>query len=92
MEKALANGKDDAKAFASLGHAVLSAGLNDPVLSDLRDEEQEVSDRMLNLQMQLRRMGGGKRVKKPSSLLKWIFLGFAVILIGGSICFVIFSG
>lgn len=92
LEKALANGKDDAKAFASLGYAVLSAGLNDPGLSDLRDEEQEVSDRMLNLQMQLRRMGGGKRVKKPSSLLKWIFLGFAVILIGGSICFAIFSG
>ena len=91
LEKSLANGKDDAKAFASLGYAVLSAGLNDPGLSDLRDEEQEVSDRMLNLQMQLRRMGGGKRVK-TFFLIEMDFLGFAVILIGGSICFAIFSG
>ena len=38
---------------------VLAAGITDPSLDEVREEEQEISDRMLNLQMQLRRMGEG---------------------------------
>mgnify|MGYP006879305374 CR=1 FL=1 len=53
LEKALGSGKGEGKAFASLGQAILSAGLNDPGLEELRGEEREVADRMLNLQMQL---------------------------------------
>ena len=63
-KSALESGKGEEKAFASLGQAILSAGLNDPGLDELRDEERDVADRMLNLQMQLRRMGGRKQVKK----------------------------
>jgi hypothetical protein len=91
LDKALAAGKGESKAFASLGQAVLSAGLNDPALDELRDEEQDVADRMLNLQMQLRRMGGGKRVKKPSSWMKWAFVGFVILVIGGVITAIILS-
>jgi hypothetical protein len=82
VEKALAEGQGEEKAFASLGQAILTVGLNDPGLDELRDEERDVADRMLNLQMQLRRMGGGKRVKKASSWMKWGFLGFIVLLLG----------
>jgi len=91
LDKALAAGKGESKAYASLGQAVLSAGLNDPGLDEIRDEERDVADRMLNLQMQLRRMGGGKRVKKPSSWMKWVFVGFVILVIGGVITAVIFS-
>ena len=91
VEKAVDSGKGESQAFASLGQAILSAGLNDPGLEELRDEEREVADRMLNLQMQLRRMGGGKRVKKGSSWMKWVFLGFTVLLIGGVIAAFILS-
>ena len=91
LEKSLESGKGEQKAYASLGQAVLSAGLNDPALDELRDEEQDVADRMLNLQMQLRRMGGGKRVKKGSSWMKWVFLGFTVLLIGSVIAAIMFS-
>jgi hypothetical protein len=91
VEKAVDSGKGESQAFASLGQAILSAGLNDPGLEELRDEEREVADRMLNLQMQLRRMGGGKRVKKGSSWMKWVFLGFTVLLIGGVIAALILS-
>jgi hypothetical protein len=38
---------------------------------------------MLNLQMQLRRTGGGSRVKKPAGWKKWVFLGFVLLLLGG---------
>jgi hypothetical protein len=91
LEKALDLGKGEGKAFASLGQAILSAGLNGPGLEELRDEEREVADRMLNLQMQLRRMGGGKRVKKGSSWMKWVFLGLVILLLGGVIAAVILS-
>ena len=57
MEKALDSGKGEEQGFCLVGQAILSAGLNDPGLEELRDEEREVADRMLNLQMQLRRMG-----------------------------------
>jgi hypothetical protein len=83
LEKALESGTSEEKAFASLGQAILSAGLNDPGLDELRDEERDVADRMLNLQMQLRRTGGGSRVKKPAGWKKWVFLGFVLLLLGG---------
>ena len=65
VEKLNAKGNGDglSDAFARLGRAVMAAGITDPSLDDVREEEQEISDRMLNLQMQLRRMGGGRRVK-----------------------------
>ena len=92
LEKALESGKDEEKAFASLGQAILSAGLNDPGLDELRDEEREVADRMLNLQMQLRRTGGGNRGKKPASWKKWVFLGFVLLLLGGVVAALLLAG
>ena len=85
VEGVKAQGKESVlpAAFAELGRAVLAAGITDPALDDLRDEEQDICDRMLNLQMQLRRMGGGDRVKQPSSWPKWIFiLVFALFAVG----------
>ena len=85
VEGVKAQGKESVlpAAFAALGRAVMAAGITDPALDDLREEEQEISDRMLNLQMQLRRMGGGDRVKQPSSWPKWIFiLVFALFAVG----------
>jgi hypothetical protein len=85
LEKALESGKEDIlqKAYASLGQAVLSAGLNDPGLDELRNDEQDTSDRMLNLQMQLRRMGGVKQSKGPPAWKKWVVLGVTALLLGG---------
>jgi hypothetical protein len=71
------------EAFAGLGRAIMAAGITDPALDEVREEEQEISDRMLNLQMQLRRMGGGKRVKKPSPWRKWIILLILALFMGG---------
>ena len=85
VENALESGKGEEQAFASLGQAILSAGLNDPGLDVLRDEERDVADRMLNLQMQLRRMGGAKQVKGPASWKKWVILGLTALFIGGTI-------
>jgi hypothetical protein len=85
LEKALEVGQDDTikKAYASLGQAVLSAGLNDQGLDELRNQEQDTSDRMLNLQMQLRRMGGAKQTKGPPAWKKWVVLGVTALLLGG---------
>lgn len=91
LDKVLVSGKGASEAYSSLGKAVLSAGLNDPGLDELREEERDVADRMLNLQMQLRRMGGGKRVKKPSSWMKWVFLGFVILVVGGVITTIILT-
>ncbi len=87
-------GKEDElpAAYAELGRAVMAAGITDPALDDLRDEEQEVSDRMLNLQMQLRRMGGGNRVKQPSPWRKWIVLLVVALVLGGLITALVLFG
>lgn len=74
-----------AQAHASLGKAVLGAGLHDPAIEELRTREREISDRMLNLQAEVRRMGGGKRVKKNKPWLKWVVLLLALLLVGGAI-------
>lgn len=90
--KAQGNEKALGPVFAELGRAVMAAGITDPVLDELREEEQDISDRMLNLQMQLRRMGGGNRVKKPSVLRKWLVLLLAVGLLGAVIAALILFG
>ena len=92
VEKALESAKGEEKAFASLGQAILSAGLNDPGLDELRDDERDVADRMLNLQMQLRRMGGTKQVKGPSSWKKWVILGVTALFFGGTIVGILLAG
>ena len=94
LEKALESGKEDIlqKAYASLGQAVLSAGLNDPGLDELRNDEQDTSDRMLNLQMQLRRMGGVKQLKGPPAWKKWVVLGVTALLLGGIATALILKG
>ena len=94
VEGLKAQGKESAlpAAFAALGQAVMAAGITDPALDDLRDEEQEISDRMLNLQMQLRRMGGGDRVKQPSPWRKWIVMLVVALLLGGTITALVLYG
>ena len=94
LEKALESGKEDTlqKAYASLGQAVLSAGLNDPGLDEIRNDEQDTSDRMLNLQMQLRRMGGVKQLKGPPAWKKWVVLGVTALLLGGIATALILKG
>ena len=79
-------------AWAELGRAVMAAGITDPALNELREEEQDVSDRMLNLQMQLRRMGGGNRVKQPSAWRKWIVLLIVALLMGGLVTALVLFG
>ena len=93
FRSSLASGKeeDSVKAFASLGQAILSAGLNDPGLDELRDEERDVADRMLNLQVQLRRMGGAKQRKGPAPWKKWVILGITFLLFAGIITFIVLS-
>ena len=53
------------QAHRQLGQLVLATGIHDDSLVELREREQELADRMLNLQMQARRMGGGTRVLYP---------------------------
>ncbi|MFP6887300.1 MAG: DUF4339 domain-containing protein [Opitutales bacterium] len=72
------------QANAKLGQAVLAAGVHDDALEDLRDRDRELSDRMLNLQMQARRMGGVSR-KKSRGWVKWIVILFALAVIGGAV-------
>ena len=92
VEKLTAGGSEEGlpEAFAGLGRAVMAAGITDPELDEVREEEQEISDRMLNLQMQLRRMGGGNRVKKPSPWRKWIILLIFALLMGGLVTALVF--
>ena len=94
VEGVKAQGKESVlpAAFAALGRAVMAAGITDPALDDLREEEQEISDRMLNLQMQLRRMGGGDRVKQPSPWRKWIVMLVVALLLGGLITALVLYG
>ena len=77
---------------ARLGRAVMAAGITDPSLDQVREEEQEIADRMLNLQMQLRRMGGGRRVKQPSRWRKWIVLFLLALFMGGLITVLVLFG
>ena len=73
------------QAHRQLGQVVLATGIHDDSLVELREREQELADRMLNLQMQARRMGGGTRVKKNKPWMKWVVIFLAVALIGGII-------
>ena len=73
------------QAHRQLGQVVLATGIHDDSLVELREREQELADRMLNLQMQARRMGGGTRVKKNKPWMKWVVVFLAVALIGGII-------
>ncbi len=77
------------KANAKLGQAVLEAGLHDDSIEELRTQHRELSDRMLNLQMQARRMGGVSKAK-PKGWLKWVFILFVLCLIGGVVALAIF--
>ncbi len=72
-------------AHRKLGQVVLASGVHDDSIAELREREQELADRMLNLQMQARRMGGGARVKKNKPWMKWVFIFLAIALIGGTI-------
>jgi len=92
VEKLKAGGSAEGlpEAFAGLGRAVMAAGITDPALDEVREEEQDISDRMLNLQMQLRRMGGGNRVKKPSPWRKWIILLIFALFMGGLVTALVF--
>jgi hypothetical protein len=94
VEGVKAQGKESAlpAAFAGLGRAVMAAGITGPALYEVREEEQEISDRMLNLQMQLRRMGGGDRVKQPSPWRKWIVLLVVALLLGGLVTALVLFG
>lgn len=94
VEETKAQGKESElhAAFSELGHSVMAAGITDPSLDELKEEEQSTSDRMLNLQMQLRRMGGGDRVKKPSPWRKWIILLIIAIAMGGLISGLVLYG
>lgn len=94
VEKMKAAGNEDglSEAFARLGRTVLAAGVTDPSLDEVREEEQEISDRMLNLQMQLRRMGGGRRVKQPSRWRKWIVLFLLALFMGGLVTVLVLFG
>ena len=67
------------------GQVVLASGIHDDSITELREREQELADRMLNLQMQARRMGGGTRVKKNKPWMKWVVIFLAIALIGGTI-------
>ena len=73
------------QAHRQLGQVVLAAGIHDDSLVELREREQELADRMLNLQMQARRMGGGTRVKKNKPWMKWVVVFLAFALIGVTI-------
>jgi hypothetical protein len=73
------------QAHRQLGQVVLVTGIHDDSLAELREREQELADRMLNLQMQARRMGGGTRVKKNKPWMKWVVVFLAFALIGGTI-------
>ena len=91
----LTQGKKESElpaAWGELGRAVMAAGITDPALNELREEEQDVSDRMLNLQMQLRRMGGGNRIKQPSAWRKWIILLIVALLMGGLVTTLVLFG
>lgn len=72
-------------AHRKLGQVVLASGVHGDSIAELREREQELADRMLNLQMQARRMGGGTRVKRNKPWMKWVLLFFAIALIGGTI-------
>ena len=73
------------QAHRQLGQVVLATGIHDDSLVELRERERELADRMLNLQMQARRMGGGARVKKNKPWMKWVVVFLAFALIGGTI-------
>ena len=73
------------QAHRKLGQVVLASGVHDDSIVELREREQELVDRMLNLQMQARRMGGGTRVKRNKPWMKWVVIFLAVALIGGTI-------
>ncbi len=73
-----------AQAHAKLGQAVLAAGVHDDSIEGLRERDRELSDRMLNLQMQARLMGGVAS-EKSRGWAKWIVILFALAVIGGAI-------
>ena len=72
------------QAHAKLGQTLLAVGVHDDAIEDLRDRDRELSDRMLNLQTQARRMGGVSR-KKSRAWMKWIVILLALAVIGGAV-------
>ena len=72
------------QAYAKLGQAVLATGVHDDAIEDFCDRDRELSDRMLNLQMQARRMGGASK-KKNRAWVKWMVILIALTVFGGTV-------
>ena len=73
-------------AYVSYALAIVQGGLSDPVLDELLAQERHVSENMLNLHTEAKRLGD---VPKPGGALKWILLLLALVALGGIVALVI---
>ena len=73
-------------AYVSYALAIVQGGLTDPALDDLLEQERRVSEDMLNLHMEARRLAD---TPKPGGALKWVLLVGAVLALGGIVALVI---
>ncbi len=75
-------------AYVSYALAIVQGGLMDPALDDLLEQERRVSEDMLNLHMEAKRLAD---TPKPGGALKWVLLVGAVLALGGIVALVIFK-
>ncbi len=73
-------------AYVSYALAIVQGGLSDPALDELLAQERHVSENMLNLHTEAKRLGD---VPKPGGALKWILLLLALVALGGIVALVI---
>ena len=64
-----------------LAQAIVQAGISEPALDELIEKERRLSENMLNLHSEAKRLGD---VKKPGGALKWILLLVALLALGGT--------
>ncbi|MFP6854530.1 MAG: DUF4339 domain-containing protein [Opitutales bacterium] len=75
-------------AYVSYAQAIVQAGISEPTLDDLIERERHLSEDMLNLHAEAKRLGV---THKPGGALKWILLTLALLAIGGTAALVYFN-
>ena len=75
-------------AYVSYAQAIVSGGFSEPALNDLLMKEREVSEEMLNLHTEAKRLGNPH---KPGGPLKWILIIVALLAIGGTVALVLLN-
>ena len=75
-------------AYVSYAQAIVQTGASEPSLDELIEKERQISEAMLNLHTEARKLGAPN---KPGGALKWILLLLALLAVAGAAALIFLS-